>query len=73
MINPDWTSRGKTVAQLIEELMTFEDQNMEVRISVDDGETSLPISLVGKSNGKYAVLRNCQDVPTVIHHRPGEA
>ncbi|WP_083386149.1 hypothetical protein [Methylomonas sp. LWB] len=69
MANPEWTRRGKTVAQLIEELRTFENQNMEVRISIDDGETSLPISLVGKSQGKYALLKNCEDVPTVLHHR----
>lgn len=73
MINPDWTSKGKSVAQLIEELRTFENQEMEVRISVDGGDTSVPISLVVRSNGKYAVLENCQDVPTVIDHRPGEA
>lgn len=73
MINPPWTSKGKSVAQLIEELQTFENQEMEVRISVDGGETSVPISLVAKSNGKYATLQNCQDVPTVIHHRPSEA
>ena len=73
MINPEWTGRGKTVAQLIEELRTFENQEMEVRISVDDGATSLPISLVIRSNGKYAVLKNCQDVSTVVHHRPSEA
>jgi len=73
MINPDWTSKGKTVAQLIQELQTFENQQMEVRISLDGGDTSFPISLVGKSNGKYAVLRNCQDVPTAVHHRSGEA
>jgi hypothetical protein len=68
MINPDWTSQGKSVSQLIEELQTFENQDMEVRISVDGGETSVPISLVAKSNGKYAVLRNCQNIPTVIRH-----
>ena len=73
MINPDWTSRGKSVAQLIEELRTFENQQMEVRISLDGGETSVPISLVVRSNGKYAVLKNCQDVPTVVRHRPSEA
>ena len=50
MINPPWTSKGKSVAQLIEELQTFENQEMEVRISVDGGETSVPISLVAKSN-----------------------
>lgn len=72
MINPDWTSKGKTVAQLIEELQTFENQEMEVRISLDGGDTSFPISLVAKSNGTYAVLRNCQDVPTPVHHRSGE-
>ena len=68
MPNPDWTSRGKSVAQLIEELRTFEDQAMEVRISIDDGATSLPISLVGKIDGKFAVLKNCQDIPTPIQH-----
>jgi hypothetical protein len=73
MINPDWTSKGKTVAHLIEELRTFENQEMEVRISLDDGETSYPISLVGKVGGRYAVLMNCQDVPTVVHHGPDEA
>lgn len=68
MANPKWTSKGKTVAQLIEELSTFENQNMEVRISIDDGETSLPISLVGKSQGKYALLKNCEELPTVLRH-----
>lgn len=57
------------MAQLIEELRTFEDQGMEFRLSLDGGDTSFPISLVGKSNGKYAVLRNCQDVPTPVKHR----
>lgn len=57
------------MAQLIEELLTFENQQMEARISVDGGETSLPISLVGKSNGKFALVLNCQDVPTPIKHR----
>lgn len=73
MINPDWTGKGKTVAQLIRELQTFENQEMEVRISLDDGITSFPISLVGKSNDKYAVLKNSQDVPTAIRHRPRDA
>ena len=68
MPTPEWTSRGRSVAQLIEELMAFEDQQMEVRISVDGGTTSLPISLVGKVDGKFAVLKNCQDVQTSIKH-----
>jgi hypothetical protein len=62
MTNPDWTSRGKTVAQLIAELRTFENQDMEVRISLDEGRTSYPISLVGKLNGKYVALMNCQQI-----------
>ena len=69
MLNPEWTSRGKSVAQLIEELRTFEDQGMEVRISIDGGATSVPISLVGKADGKFALLKNCQDAPTSIEHR----
>lgn len=68
MKNPEWISRGKTIAGLIEELQSFEDQTLEVRISSDGGATSLPISLVGKIGGKYAVLKNCEDEPSVIKH-----
>ena len=68
MNNPEWTRRGKTIAGLIAELQSFEDQTIEVRISCDGGATSLPLSLVGKLNGKYAVLENCEDEPSVIKH-----
>lgn len=54
---PHWITRGKTVRQLIQELQSFENQDLEVRISIDGGETNKCISLVGKSNGK-AVLVN---------------
>lgn len=73
MTNPNWTSRGKSVAQLIAELRTFENQDMEVRISLDGGETSFPISLVGKSNGRYVLLKNCQNAPTSVHHHADDA
>lgn len=69
MTNPEWTSRGESVAQRIRELHTFEDQEMEVRISLDNGDTSLPISLIGKSNDKFALLMNCQDETTPIRHQ----
>jgi hypothetical protein len=68
MMNPEWTCRGKSVAQLIEELRTFENQGMEARISIDGGATSLPISLHRKADGKFALLTNCQDAPTSIEH-----
>ena len=71
MSSASWADKGKTLAQLIKELQTFEDQEAEVRISVDGGDTSLPISLVGKSDGKYALLFNCQDAPTPIRHGAG--
>ena len=67
-LNADYTGRGKTVAGLIEELKTFENQQLEVRISLDGGETSLPISIIGKSENKYALIINCQDIPTIIKH-----
>lgn len=50
-LEPAWVTRGKTIRQLIEELCTFENQDMEVQISVDDGEQRKPISLVKKSKG----------------------
>ncbi|MEQ4257041.1 hypothetical protein [Pseudomonas syringae] len=64
---PEWIGRGKTVAQLIEELRSFEDQSLEVRISIDGGESSQLISLVTKRGG-YAVLENHQDEPTTVRH-----
>ena len=64
----DWTSRGKKVADLIKELQTFENQTLEVRISVDCGKTSMPISLVGLSEGKFALLMNCEGEPPALRH-----
>ncbi len=67
--DPDWKSRGKTIAGLIRELQSFEDQSLEVRISVDDGDTSYLVSLVGKLDGR-CVLMNCQSEPIPLPHRP---
>ncbi|MGF2881820.1 hypothetical protein VSN93_17455 [Acinetobacter johnsonii] len=53
---PEWITRGKSIKQLIEELQSFEDQNLLVEISFDCGETSKPISLVGKIDGKCILL-----------------
>lgn len=65
----EWKSHGKTIAGLIRELQSFEDQSIEVRISVDDGHTSYPISLVAKSGGR-CLLMNCESVPTALRHKP---
>jgi hypothetical protein len=48
---PDWVTRGKTIRQLIEELQSFEDQDMVARMSLDDGATHHGISIVQKSDG----------------------
>lgn len=57
---PEWIMQGKSIKQLIKELESFEDQNLLVEISFDDGETSKPISLVGKIDGK-CILLNCEN------------
>ena len=57
---PEWIIQGKSIKQLIKELESFEDQNLLVEISFDDGETSKPISLVGKIDGKCMLL-NCEN------------
>ena len=57
--HPEWVTRGKTIKGLIAELQSFEDQDLEVRISVDGGKTHMCISLVAKQDGK-AVLRNLE-------------
>lgn len=59
-IGQQWITKGKTISQLIEELLTFEDQNLEVRISLDGGETHRPISIVGRFDG-LCLLINCED------------
>lgn len=51
-------SRGKSIAQLIKELQTFEDQSSEVRISLDGGKTHYPVSIVGKLESKFAGIIN---------------
>jgi hypothetical protein len=60
--NDNWMTRGKTIAGLIQELRTFDDQGLEVRISADDGVTTHPISLVGRQDGA-CVLVQCLDPP----------
>lgn len=68
MSEPRWKARGRTVAQLIDELAAFEAPQMEVRISLDAGATSLPISLITCRGGKYVVIENWQTSPTRIRH-----
>jgi len=61
----NWVTRGKTIKQLIKELQTFDDDNLEVKISIDDGETFKPISIVGRHKGDtkfvHAGLMYCGD------------
>lgn len=55
---PAWSTCGKTFAQRIRELSSFEDHSPEVRRSVDDAATHRPISLVEKP-GETAALVYC--------------
>lgn len=61
---PEWVTRGKTIKQLIKELESFENQDLEVRLSLDDGDTHSCISLVAKGfddeNNQYCVLSNSE-------------
>ncbi len=52
---------GRTIRELIEELKTFENQELEVRLSIDDLVSNKPISIVGKNNN-YCMLVYCNDV-----------
>jgi hypothetical protein len=60
--NIDWCSRGKSIAGLIAELRSFEDQSLEVRLSIDEGCTSYVISMVGKFDNR-CLLVNCEEEP----------
>lgn len=61
---PEWVTKGKTIRQLIKELESFENQDLEVRLSLDDGDTHHCISLVAKGfdegNKAYCVLSNSE-------------
>lgn len=57
---PGWVTQGKTVKQLVKELESIEDQDMEVRLSLDDGDTHSCISLVTQSEGQYCLLVNSE-------------
>lgn len=52
----DWEHRGKTIEQLIDELKSFENQQLLVEISIDSGDTCKPISLVVKRRGKCVLM-----------------
>lgn len=45
---PSWVTQGKSIRQLIQELQSFEDQDLKVRISVYDGNVHKCVSLVEK-------------------------
>ena len=57
---PAWVTHGKTIRQLIEELKSFENQDLEVRVSLDYGDTHHTISIVEHLEGKYCVLVNAE-------------
>ena len=58
---PNWVVRGKTISELIEDLSSFGDQSLEVRISLDGGKTSKPISIVKKA-GHLCLIVNSEMV-----------
>lgn len=60
--NIDWRSHGKSIEGLIAELRSFEDQSLEVRLSLDEGCTSYVISMVGKFDNR-CLLVNCEEEP----------
>jgi hypothetical protein len=68
---PDWMTKGKTIAGLIEELGTFDDQGLEVRISTDDGLTTHPINLVGRHDGACVLMRRLEPPGAAESPKPG--
>lgn len=61
---PEWVTRGKTIRELIRELQSFEDQDLEVRMSLEHGSSHgsnhHAISLVERRDGRYCVLTNAE-------------
>ncbi|MFZ2554626.1 hypothetical protein [Psychrobacter sp. BF1] len=48
----EWGEKDKSIAQVIDELKTFEDQELIVMVSSDGGETLRPVKLLGKEFDK---------------------
>lgn len=55
---PEWITKGKSITQLIQELGTFEDQSLQVRLTFDGGETHKPVSILTRRDG-YAMIEYC--------------
>ena len=45
----NYITSGKTIRQLIHELTTFENQDLEARMSIDGGNNHFPISILARS------------------------
>jgi hypothetical protein len=56
---PQWVTKGKSITQLITELGSFEDQNLEVRLTFDGGACHKPISILTRRDG-FCMLENCE-------------
>jgi hypothetical protein len=56
---PEWVTRGKSITALIKELGSFEDQSLEVRLTLDGGQSHKPISVLTRRDG-YCMLENCE-------------
>ena len=48
----EWGEKDKNIAQVIDELKTFEDQELMVMVSSDGGKTLRPVKLLGKEFDK---------------------
>ena len=48
----EWGEKDKNIAQVIDELKTFEDQELMVMVSSDGGKTLKPVKLLGKEFDK---------------------
>jgi hypothetical protein len=58
-LDDQWGAESKNISQVIEELRTFEDQELTVMVSSDGGETFKPVKLIGKgfkNNECYCTL-----------------
>lgn len=56
MNQKDWEAKGKTIRQLILELQSFENQELEVLVSTDAGSSLSKVSLVAKVDGKCHLI-----------------
>lgn len=60
----EWNDRKKTIRELIKELESFEDQNLTVVVTSDEGESFNSVKLVSKG---FEIHNDKENIYCALH------